>query len=94
MYDFPFPTATMLKRLPPVTPEHINHSIDISKFTISMLKRLEDNLNYAGVAPKHGSSAQGLLIDGYPTADAMHYEKSSMIITKASQNLVVTRCIK
>lgn len=94
MYDYPFPTAAMLRRLPPITTSQTNRSIAISKFTVSMLRRLEENLHNAEVAPKHGSSAQGLLIQGYPSEDAMHYEKSSMIITKASQNLVNTRCAK
>lgn len=94
MYDFPFPSAQMLKRLPPVTTAQTNKSITISKMTISMLKRLEENLDVSGIKPKPGSAAQGLLINGYPSDDAMHYEKSSMTITKASQNLVVTRCTR
>lgn len=94
MYDYPFPSAQMLKRLPPVTAAHTNKSIAISKLTVSMLKRLEDNLGAAGISPKPGSPAQGLLIHGYPSEDAMHYEQSSLTITKASQNLVVTRCTR
>lgn len=94
MYDFPFPNAQMLKKLPPVTSVHTNKSIAISKMTVSMLQRLEDNLAASGITPKAGSPGKGLLIHGYPSDDAMHYEKSSIIITKASQNLVVTRCTR
>lgn len=94
MYDFPFPSAEMLKKLPPVTSAHTNKSISISKLTVSMLERLEDNLVASGITPKSGSAGQGLAIQGYPSEDAMHYEKSSIIITKASQNLVWTRCTR
>lgn len=84
----------MLKKLPPITPAQTNRSVEFSKTVVSKLKRLEDGLNAAGIKPKHGSSGQGLFIEGYPAEDAMHYEKSSTIITKASQNLVYTRCTK
>lgn len=92
MYDFPFPSAEMLKRLPPVTSSHTNRSIEVSKLGVAMLARLELNIQNAGVTPKNGSPAQGLAILGYPSEDAMRYEQSSMIVTKASQNLVHTRC--
>lgn len=92
MYDFPFPSAEMLKRLPHVTAAHINRSIDVSKLGVAMLQRLENNLESAGVTPKAESPAQGLAIFGYPSDDAMHYEQSSMVVTKASQNLMYTRC--
>ncbi|XP_013194053.2 peroxidase [Amyelois transitella] len=92
MYDFPFPSKEMLKRLPPVTTAHTNRSIEISKLTVKMLERFENNLQSAGIMPKSGSAAKGLAILGNPSSDAMHYEESSMIITKASQNLVHTRC--
>lgn len=94
MYDFPFPSAQMLKRLPPVTASHTNKSINLSKFSISMLERLEQNLEATGIKPTPGSAAQGLAIQGYPSKEAMKYEKSSMTITKASQNLVWTRCTR
>lgn len=94
MYDFPFPSAEVLKKIPPVTAAQTNKSITISKFTVSMLERLEDNLGASGIMPKSGSAGQGLAIQGFPSDDAMHYEKSSMIITKASQNLVWTRCTR
>ncbi|KAL0832124.1 hypothetical protein ABMA28_001591 [Loxostege sticticalis] len=92
MYDFPFPSAEMLKRIPTVTVAHTNKSIDVSKLGVAMLQRLENNLENAGVTPKAGSPAQGFAIFGYPSDDAMHYEQSSMVVTKASQNLVYTRC--
>ncbi|XP_028168588.1 peroxidase-like isoform X1 [Ostrinia furnacalis] len=92
MYDFPFPSAQMLKRIPPVTAAHTNKSINVSKLGVAMLQRLENNLESAGVTPKAGSPAQGFAILGYPSSDAMHYEQSSMVVTKASQNLVYTRC--
>ncbi|XP_041988784.1 peroxidase-like isoform X2 [Aricia agestis] len=92
MYDFPFPSAHMLKRLPPVTAAHTNKSIDMGKFSVAMLDRLEANLEASGIKPKPGSPAQGLAIQGYPSNDALKYEKSSMVITKASKNLVATRC--
>ncbi|XP_047025775.1 peroxidase-like isoform X1 [Helicoverpa zea] len=92
MYDFPFPSAEMLKRLPPVTTLHTNRSIRISKLEVSMLQRLELNLQSAGILPSTGSVAQGLAIDGSVSENAMRYEKSSLTITKASQNLVYTRC--
>ncbi|XP_022826385.1 peroxidase-like [Spodoptera litura] len=92
MYDYPFPSAEMLRRLPPVTALHTNRSIRISKLEVSMLERLEINLQSAGITPKAGSAALGLAIDGSVSENAMHYEKSSMTITKASQNLVYTRC--
>ncbi|XP_050665220.1 peroxidase-like isoform X1 [Leptidea sinapis] len=94
MYDFPFPSATMLKKIPPVTVAQTNKSIDISKMTVAMLQRLEENLNLAGVKPKSGSPAQALAIAGLPSNDAMKYEKSSMMISKASLNLVWTRCMR
>ncbi|XP_046967176.1 peroxidase-like [Vanessa cardui] len=94
MYDFPFPSAQMLKKLPPVTTEHTNKSITTSKLSVSMLERLEQNLNWAGIKPQSGSAAQGLSIHGLPSNDAMKYEKSSMIISKASQNLVWTKCTR
>ncbi|XP_073952337.1 salivary peroxidase/catechol oxidase-like isoform X2 [Choristoneura fumiferana] len=94
MYDFPFPSAEMLKRLPPITGAHTNRSISISKLAVSMLERLEQNLNAAGITPKAESAGKGLMIQGFASDDAMMYEKSSMIITKASQNLVVTRCTR
>ncbi|XP_072950076.1 salivary peroxidase/catechol oxidase-like [Epargyreus clarus] len=94
MYDFPFPSAEMLKKLPPVTVVDTNKSVNLSKFTVSMLERLEENLNVAGITPKSGSAAQGLAILGQPSSHAMQYEKSSMIISKASQNLVWTKCTK
>lgn len=94
MYDFPFPSAEMLKKLPPVTTEHTNRSLAISKMTVGMLERLESNLKVSGIKPNLGSTAQGLVIQGYPSNDAMKYEKSSMIITKASQNLVWSRCTR
>ncbi|KAJ0177820.1 hypothetical protein K1T71_006693 [Dendrolimus kikuchii] len=92
MYDFPFPSAEMLKRLPQVTVAQTNKSISLSKLEVSLLERLEINLEAAEIIPKFGSAAQGLNIHGCASADAMHYEKSSLIITKASQNLVYTRC--
>ncbi|XP_039750758.1 peroxidase-like [Pararge aegeria] len=94
MYDFPFPSAQMLKRIPPVTAAHTNKSINFSKLSIAMLERLEENLDIAGIKPVPGSAAQGLAIQGYPSVNAMKYEKSSMTITKASQNLVWTRCTR
>ncbi|XP_045523859.1 peroxidase-like isoform X1 [Pieris brassicae] len=92
MYDFPFPSAEMLKKLPPITAANTNKSISISKMTVAMLERLEDNLEASGIKPKQGSAAQGLALTGLPSKDAMKYEKSSMTITKASQNLIWTRC--
>lgn len=92
MYDFPFPSAAQLKRLPQVTAAHTNRSIEISKLEVAMLQRLEMNLESAKITPKAGSAAQGLVIHGAVSDDAMHYEKSSYIITKASQNLVYTKC--
>lgn len=92
MYDFPFPSAEMLRRLPPVTALHTNRSIRISKLEVAMLERLEMNLQSAGISPRTVSPAQGLAIDGSVSNNAMQYEKSSLIITKASQNLVYTRC--
>lgn len=92
MYDFPFPSPEKLKRLPPVTTTLTNRSIDISKLSVALLERLETNLQAAGITPKAGSPAQGLAILGSPSGDAMHYQESSMIITKASQNLVHSRC--
>lgn len=92
MYDFPFPNAQQLKRLPQVTVAHTNKSIDLSKMEVAMLQRLEMNLESAGIIPKAGSAAQGFVIHGTPSDDAMHYEKSSYTITKASQNLVYTKC--
>ncbi|KAI5631374.1 peroxidase domain-containing protein [Phthorimaea operculella] len=94
MYDFPFPSADKLRKLPPVTATHTNRSISISKFSVDLLNGLEVNLRSAGITPKPGSAAKALAIEGMPSDDAMHYEKSSMIITKASQNLVYTRCAK
>lgn len=94
MYDFPFPSAEMLKRLPPITAAHTNHSVSLSKLTVSMLERLEQNLNAAGITPKPESAGKGLMIQGLVSDDAMLYEKSSMIITKASLNLVITRCTR
>lgn len=94
MYDYPFPSADMLRRLPTVTAAHTNRSISISKWSVSMLQRFEENLEAAGIRPNPGSAAKGLTIEGYASEDAMHYEKSSMIITKASQNLVATRCTR
>lgn len=92
MYDYPFPSAEMLKRLPPVTAVHTNRSIDFSKMGVNMLRRLETNLQSAEIYPKSGSASHGLVIEGSASDDAMHYEKSSMIITRASQNLVYDRC--
>lgn len=92
MYDFPFPSADMLKRLPHVTTMHMNRSIEISNLQVSMMKRLEMNLQSAGITPRTGSAAYGLVIEGSVSEDAMHFEKSSMIITKASQNLAYTKC--
>lgn len=92
MYDFPFPSAEQLKRLPHVTVEQTNKSLDLSKLQVAMFQRLEMNLEYAGITPKAGSAAQGLAIHGAASDDAMHYEKSSYTITKASQNLVYTKC--
>ncbi|KAJ8719042.1 hypothetical protein PYW07_016598 [Mythimna separata] len=92
MYDFPFPSAEMLRRLPPVTALHTNRSIRISKLEVSMLERLELNLQSAGISPRTVSPAKGLAIDGAVSDNAMQYEKSSLTITKASQNLVYTRC--
>ncbi|CAF4829679.1 unnamed protein product [Pieris macdunnoughi] len=94
MYDFPFPSAEMLKKLPHITPANTNRSISISKMTVAMLERLEDNLEASGIKPIQGSAAQGLAIIGLPSKEAMKYEKSSMTITKASQNLVWTRCTR
>lgn len=94
MYDFPFPSAEMLKKLPPITGQHTNRSLGISKMTVNMLERLEENLEISGIKPKPGSTAQGLAILGRPSNDAMKYEKSSMTITKASQNLVWSRCTR
>lgn len=94
MYDFPFPSAEMLKKIPPITAEHTNKSINFSKMSVAMLERLEDNLQASGIKPRQGSAGQVLLIQGYPSAEAMKYEKSSTIITKASQNLVWTRCTR
>ncbi|XP_059053482.1 peroxidase-like isoform X2 [Achroia grisella] len=92
MYDFPFPSPEKLKRLPTVTASLKNRSLDISRLSVALLERLETNLQSAGITPKTGSPAQGLAILGSPSTDAMHYEQSSMIITKASQNLVHNRC--
>lgn len=92
MYDFPFPSADMLRKLPPITSAHTNRSLSMSKLQVSMLERFEKNLEAAEIIPLAGSVAHGLAIDGLATSNAMHYEKSSMIITKASKNLVYTKC--
>ncbi|XP_045535396.1 peroxidase isoform X2 [Papilio machaon] len=92
MYDFPFPSAEMLRRIPPVTTAHTNGSVDYSKKIVGMLERYEHNLQAAMVTPKQGSAAQAFAIQGRPSSEAMHYEKSSMIITKASQNLMWRKC--
>lgn len=94
MYDFPFPSAEMLKRIPPVTTAHTNGSVDYSKRIVGMLERYEHNLQVAMVSPKQGSAAQAFAIQGRPSSEAMHYEKSSMIITKASQNIMWRKCTK
>ncbi|XP_013173904.1 PREDICTED: peroxidase-like isoform X2 [Papilio xuthus] len=92
MYDFPFPSAEMLRRIPPVTTAHTNGSVDYSKKIVGMLERYEQNLQAAMVTPKQGSAAQAFAIQGRPSSEAMRYEKSSMIITKASQNLMWRKC--
>ncbi|CAB3250755.1 unnamed protein product [Arctia plantaginis] len=92
MYDFPFPSAEILKKLPPVTTMNMNRSLEISNLQVSMMKRFEMNLKSAGISPRTGSAAHGLVIEGSVSGDAMHYEKSSMIIIKASQNLAYTKC--
>lgn len=94
MYDYPFPSSQMLKRLPHVTDANTKQSITFSKFSVSAISRLELNLEASGVTPKTGSPAHGLLIQGYPSDEARNYEKSATIIAKASQNLVVTRCTR
>ncbi|XP_068625509.1 peroxidase-like isoform X2 [Battus philenor] len=94
MYDFPFPSAEMLKRLPPVTSAYTNKSIGFSKMTVELLERFENNLQGAMITPKQGTAAQAFAIQGRPSNEAMHYEKSSTIITKASQNLIWTRCTR
>lgn len=75
-----------------MTALHTNRSIRISKLEVSMLERLERNLQSAGISPRTDSPALGLAIDGAVSDNAMQYEKSSMTITKASKNLVYTRC--
>lgn len=92
MYDFPFPSAANLKRLPAVTPADTNHSISFSKLSIDKLERLEDNLRDSGIVAYLGSTARGLAIQGYPSGDALHYDKSSLTVTKASQDLVWRKC--
>lgn len=92
MYDFPFPSAANLKRLPAVTPADTNHSISFSKMAIEKLNRLEDNLRDTGIVANPGSTARGLAIHGYPSDDAMHYDKSSLIVTRASKDLVWRKC--
>lgn len=92
MYDFPFPSAANLKKLPAVTPADTNHSISFSKLSVDKLERLENNLRDSGIVANSGSSARGLAIQGYPSDDAMHYDKSSLIVTKASQDLVWKKC--
>ncbi|XP_075976370.1 salivary peroxidase/catechol oxidase-like isoform X2 [Anticarsia gemmatalis] len=92
MYDYPFPSAEMLRKLPPVTSTHTNRSIEISKLQVSLMKRFETNLESAGITPKTGTPSHGLVLDGSVSDDAMHYQKSSLIIKKASENLVYTRC--
>lgn len=94
MYDFPFPSADMLKRLPAVTAVQTNRSIDFSKMNIDMLETLETNLQSAEISPRLGSVSHGLAIEGSTSDDAMHYDKSSLIITKASQNLVYRTCAR
>lgn len=84
----------MLKKLPTITAADTNRSISMSKLVISMLDRLETNLDAAEIRPKQGSAAQGLAIDGLPSNNAMKYEMSSAIITKASQQLVWTKCAR
>lgn len=92
MYDFPFPSADMLKRLPPITTACANKSIDFSQRTVSMMERFEMNLLNARITPKPGSAAQAFAIQGRPSAEAMQNYKSSMIITRATQNLGWSRC--
>ncbi|CAG9579728.1 unnamed protein product [Danaus chrysippus] len=94
LYDYPFPSAQMLKKLPTITAADTNRSISMSKLVISMLDRLETNLDAAEIRPKQGSAAQGLAIDGFPSNNVMKYEMSSAIITKASQQLVWTKCAR
>ncbi|CAH2040567.1 unnamed protein product, partial [Iphiclides podalirius] len=93
MYDFPFPSAEMLKKLPPVTAANTNSSIAFSKMSVSMMERFERNLQGANITPKQGSAAQAFAIQGRPSADAMRYEMSSMIITKATQHLGWSKCV-
>lgn len=88
MYDFPFPSPKILKRLRPITADDINRAISLSKFSVSSLARLEENLS----EPDSGSAAQGLSICGLPSQEAMNYYKSSLTITKASQNLIYSNC--
>lgn len=88
MYDFPFPSPRVLKKLGPITAADIENAINRSQFSVSTLKRLEDNIG----GPDPGSAGQGLTIYGLPSMEAMEYNKLSLIITKATQNLLWNKC--
>lgn len=92
MYDFPFPSADNLKRLPAVTTVDTNRSISVSKFSVDKLDRFEENLRDSGIVANPGTIARALAIHGYPSDDARHYDVSSLIITKASMDLVWRKC--
>lgn len=93
-YDYPFPNAQLLKKLPGIKKKDVNQSLTVAQFSVEGKKRWEENLGRSGITVKKGSPAHGMLIDGYPTDEAMRYNRQSSILSMASYNLAYDTCIK
>lgn len=91
-YDFPFPNAEVLKKLPVIKDKHINQSLTFGQNSVNMLWRLEENLVNSGIAVQQDSPTYGQVITHSPTDEAQHIYKHSALITKASNNLINLYC--
>lgn len=91
-YDYPFPSSSILKKLPAIKDKHFNESLRFAQMSIDALKRLEKNLEGSRIHAELGSPEHGQLIVGYPSDDANILQQLSWTVTKASAYLSHAHC--
>lgn len=91
-YDYPFPSSSILKRLPKIKHKHLNDSLQFAETSVNALKHLESNLEKSEIHTKLDTPEHGQWIVGYSSDEVSNLHKVSSTVTKASIFLSYTHC--
>lgn len=91
-YDYPFPSPSILKKLPKIKHQYLNESLQFGETSINALKYLETNLERSNIRTVLNTPEHGQWIVGYSSDDINNLHRLSWTVTKASSFLSHAHC--